>query len=123
MKTECRILIVEDDPTLARVLADSFDAKGFQVASAADGDAGLKLAASESFDLIILDVMLPKVNGYEICRYLRAEKNTTPIIFLTAKGEESDILLGLGLGADDYLAKPFSIKELTARVDLQHTGV
>lgn len=114
---EPRILIVEDDPTLLRVLSDTFSAKKFRVTTAADGERALHLAAAQSFDIIILDVMLPYVNGYEICRHLRSENIETPIIFLTAKSEESDILLGLGLGGDDYLAKPFSIKELMARIE------
>jgi two-component system, OmpR family, alkaline phosphatase synthesis response regulator PhoP len=116
-KTGHRILLVEDDPTLLRVLSDTFVAKGFSIARASDGEKAVALAMAESFDIIVLDVMLPLVNGYEICRYLRAEGNRTPIIFLTAKSEEPDILLGLGLGGDDYLSKPFSIKELMARVE------
>ena len=111
------ILIVEDDPTLLRVLSDTFAAKNYRVTTAVDGESALNLGTTQPFDIIILDVMLPLVNGYEICRYLRAESIETPIIFLTAKSEESDILLGLGLGGDDYLAKPFSIKELQARID------
>lgn len=117
MNGERNILIVEDDPTLLRVLSDSFQSRGFHVNLAANGEEGLRKGTSSDLDLLILDVMLPGVNGYEICRYLRSEEIGTPIIFLTAKGEESDILLGLGLGADDYLAKPFSIRELMARVD------
>lgn len=115
--SEPRIFIVEDDPTLLRVLSDTFAAKEFQVATAADGEKALQLATRRTFDIIILDVMLPLVNGYEICRHLRSENIETPIIFLTAKSEESDVLLGLGLGGDDYLAKPFSIKELMARIE------
>ena len=112
-----RILIIEDDPTLLRVLRDSFEKQKVRIASASDGERGLQIAIDQEFDLIILDVMLPLVNGYEICRHLRSENDKTPIIFLTAKSEESDILLGLGLGADDYLGKPFSIRELMARVE------
>ena len=117
MNPESKILIVEDDPTLLRVLTDSFEAKGCHISTAPEGETALQIATTRDFDIIILDVMLPLVNGYEICRHLRAEKNTTPIIFLTAKSEESDILLGLGLGGDDYLPKPFSMKELMARVE------
>ena len=109
------VLIVEDDATLQRGISDNFAARGYHVDSAIDGESGLDQAMRTQPDLIILDVMLPGINGYEICRYLRAEGLQMPIIFLTAKGEESDILLGLGLGADDYLAKPFSIRELLAR--------
>lgn len=114
---EPRILIVEDDPTLLRVLSDTFESKDYRVAQASDGEKALQLGTNERFDIIVLDVMLPLVNGYEICRHLRSEEIGTPIIFLTAKSEESDILLGLGLGGDDYLAKPFSIKELVARIE------
>lgn len=109
------VLIVEDDPAMVRGLRDNFEFEGYRVTAALDGDAGLKAALAGRFDLIILDLMLPKVNGYEICRYLREEKRDTPIVMLTAKNQESDLLLGLHLGADDYLTKPFSIKELLAR--------
>lgn len=112
-----RVLLVEDDPTLLRVLSDTFAARHFRVATAVDGETAIDIGLKQRFDIIVLDVMLPLVNGYEICRYLRAEGVETPIIFLTAKSEESDILLGLGLGGDDYLAKPFSIKELLARIE------
>jgi DNA-binding response OmpR family regulator len=109
------ILIVEDDPTMLRGLKDNFEFKGYRVLTAADGEEGLNAAINEKPDLIILDIMLPKINGYEICRLIRKENLNMPIIMLTAKGEESDIVLGLNLGADDYVTKPFSIKELLAR--------
>jgi len=109
------ILIVEDDATMLRGLKDNFDFKGYRVLTAADGEEGLNLALNEKPDLILLDIMLPKINGYEVCRLVRKENLTMPIIMLTAKGEESDIVLGLNLGADDYVTKPFSIKELLAR--------
>ena len=109
------ILIVEDDPTMLRGLKDNFEFKGYRVLAAADGEDGLNMALNEKPDLILLDIMLPKINGYEICRLIRKENLTMPIIMLTAKGEESDIVLGLNLGADDYVTKPFSIKELLAR--------
>ena len=109
------ILIVEDDPTMLRGLKDNFEFKGYRVLIAADGEDGLNMALNEKPDLILLDIMLPKINGYEICRLIRKENLTMPIIMLTAKGEESDIVLGLNLGADDYVTKPFSIKELLAR--------
>src|SRR5271165_5579453 len=109
------ILIIEDDPTMLTVLKDNFDFKGYKVVTAADGEKGLNAALNARPDLVILDIMLPKINGYEICRLIREEKLGMPIIMLTAKGEESDIVLGLNLGADDYVTKPFSIKELMAR--------
>ena len=109
------ILIIEDDSTMLRGLTDNFEYAGYHVITAADGEEGLSLALNEKPDLIILDIMLPKINGYEICRLIRKENLTMPIIMLTAKGEESDIVLGLNLGADDYVTKPFSIKELLAR--------
>lgn len=109
------VLIIEDDPTMLIGLKDNFEFKGYKVLTAADGERGLKAALNAKPDLIILDIMLPKINGYEICRLIRAENLQMPIIMLTAKGEESDIVLGLNLGADDYVTKPFSIKELLAR--------
>jgi DNA-binding response OmpR family regulator len=109
------VLIVEDDPTMLRGLKDNFEFKGYRVLTAADGEDGLNAALNEKPDLIILDIMLPKINGYEVCRLIRKENLEMPIIMLTAKGEESDIVLGLNLGADDYVTKPFSIKELLAR--------
>ena len=109
------ILIVEDDPTMLRGLKDNFEFKGYRVVTAPDGEEGLNAALNEKPDLIILDIMLPKINGYEVCRLVRKEELDMPIIMLTAKGEESDIVLGLNLGADDYVTKPFSIKELLAR--------
>ncbi|MGA2677848.1 MAG: response regulator transcription factor [Sedimentisphaerales bacterium] len=109
------ILIVEDDPTMLRGLKDNFEFKGYKVITASDGEKGLEAALNARPDLILLDIMLPKINGYEICRLIREQKLDMPIIMLTAKGEESDIVLGLNLGADDYVTKPFSIKELLAR--------
>ncbi len=109
------ILIVEDDPTMLRGLKDNFEFKDYRVLTAPDGEEGLNAALNEKPDLIILDIMLPKINGYEVCRLIRKENLDMPIIMLTAKGEESDIVLGLNLGADDYVTKPFSIKELLAR--------
>ena len=109
------ILIIEDDSTMLRGLKDNFEFKGYNVITAADGETGLNAALDSKCDLIVLDIMLPKINGYEICRLVRERKIETPIIMLTAKGQESDIVLGLNLGADDYMTKPFSIKELLAR--------
>ena len=111
------ILIVEDDPTMLRGLKDNFEFHGYRVLTADDGEAGLNAALNARPDLILLDLMLPKINGYEVCRLIRKEKLEMPIIMLTAKGEESDIVLGLNLGADDYVTKPFSIKELLARTE------
>ena len=111
------ILIIEDDAAMLRGLKDNFEQRGFTVLTADDGEKGLEAALEAKPDLIVLDIMLPKVNGYEICRLVRAEKLDMPIIMLTAKGEESDVVLGLNLGADDYVTKPFSIKELLARAN------
>ena len=109
------ILIVEDDPSMLTGLKDNFEFKGYRVLTAADGEKGLDAALNATPDLIILDIMLPKINGYEICRLIRAEGLEMPVIMLTAKGEESDVVLGLNIGADDYVTKPFSISELLAR--------
>jgi DNA-binding response OmpR family regulator len=117
MNERLTVLIVEDDPTMLRGLKDNFEFEGYKVVTATDGDAGLKEALRVLPDLVLLDLMLPKVNGYEVCRFLREEKMTMPILMLTAKGQESDIVLGLKLGADDYVTKPFSIKELLARAE------
>ena len=111
-----RILVVEDEPALLRGLKDNFASRGYEVLLAADGQTGLDLALSADPDLIVLDIMLPKVNGYEICRAVRERGLDVPIIMLTAKGQEEDIVLGLNLGADDYVTKPFRVRELVARV-------
>jgi DNA-binding response OmpR family regulator len=111
------ILIIEDNASLLRGLKDNFEAQGYHVKMAANGESGLSEALRVKPNLIVLDVMLPKVNGYEICRQLRREKLEMPIIMLTAKTEEADLLLGLHLGADDYVTKPFRIKELLARAE------
>jgi DNA-binding response OmpR family regulator len=111
------ILVVEDDATMRRVLQDNLKFKGYQVRAAADGEEGLRLALDLKPDLILLDIMLPKVNGYEICRRVREQGFDMPIIMLTAKGQEEDIILGLNLGADDYVTKPFSVNVLLARVN------
>ncbi len=111
------ILIIEDDPTMLRALKDSFEFAGFQTATAADGEQGLGIALNARPDLILLDIMLPKLNGYELCRRIRARGLDMPVIMLTAKGHESDVVLGLNLGADDYVTKPFGIRELLARAN------
>jgi DNA-binding response OmpR family regulator len=112
-----RILIVEDEPALMRGLKDTFAGQGCHVLEAHDGEAGLRLALSALPDLVLLDIMLPKVNGYEICRAIREHGLDVPIIMLTAKGQEEDIVLGLNLGADDYVTKPFKVRELVARAN------
>ena len=112
-----KILLVEDEAGLILTLTDRLVAEGFAVKSAMDGESGLQIALSESFDLIILDVMLPKKNGYDVCRDLRQKSVNTPILMLTAKGETIDKVLGLKLGADDYLTKPFEVMELLARIE------
>jgi len=109
------ILIIEDDPAILRALKDNFAALGHRVRTARDGEAGLDAALNHRSDLIILDIMLPRLNGFELCRSIRAENLTMPILMLTAKGQEEDIIRGLELGADDYVTKPFSIRELMAR--------
>jgi DNA-binding response OmpR family regulator len=112
-----KILIIEDDPAMLRGLKDNFTFKGYRVLTASDGESGIKAAFDAKPDLILLDIMLPKINGYEVCRLIRAEGFDMPVIMLTAKGQESDIILGLNLGADDYVTKPFNIQELLARVN------
>ena len=111
-----RILVVEDEPAILRGLQDNLRVESFEVLTAADGELGYRLATESKPDLIILDLMLPKMSGYEICRKLRSAGVNTPILMLTARGEEADRVLGLDLGADDYVTKPFSIRELLARV-------
>lgn len=111
-----KVLIVEDDPGILVSLKDEFESLGYAVFKAENGRKGLAIARQESPDLIILDLMLPGMDGYEVCRELRNEGNRTPIIMLTAKNKEIDKVLGLELGADDYVTKPFSLRELMARV-------
>ena len=111
------VLIVEDDATLLRGLKDNFDSRGYRVLTAADGEAGLRTALEAQPDVVLLDIMLPRMNGFEICRQVREAELDMPIIMLTAKGQEEDIVRGLNLGADDYMTKPFGIKELLARVN------
>jgi DNA-binding response OmpR family regulator len=110
-----RILIVEDDPLIADLERDYLEASGYTVDIASDGQTGLNLAQSEKWDLLLLDVMLPRVSGFEICREIRKNDNT-PIMMVTAKKTDVDKIRGLGLGADDYLVKPFSPSEMVARV-------
>jgi len=112
-----RILVVEDDQAMAVALRDGFKYKGYSVQLAADGAAGSRLVKEKDFDLVILDVMLPRVSGLDLCKQLRNSGNDIPIILLTARGQEIDKVMGLELGADDYVTKPFSFMELIARVE------
>jgi DNA-binding response OmpR family regulator len=111
-----RILVVEDEPAILRGLADNLKREMHDVLTAGDGETGYQLIKQKKPDLVILDLMLPKLSGYEICRQVRAEGIATPILMLTARGEEGDRVAGLDLGADDYVTKPFSVRELLARV-------
>ena len=110
------LLVVEDDAAMARGLAHNLEFDGYQVLSARDAETGLRLLEEQSIDLIVLDVMLPGMSGFDLCQTLRSRGISIPIIMLTARGEEIDRVLGLELGADDYITKPFSIRELLARV-------
>lgn len=112
-----RILIIEDDPSLATVLSEGLQYEGHTTVLAGDGAVGLRLAGQEGIDLIILDIMLPEVNGLEVCRKLRSRGSTVPIVMLTSKSQELDKVVGLKAGADDYVTKPFSFMELVARVE------
>ncbi|MBO0722038.1 MAG: response regulator transcription factor [Blastocatellia bacterium] len=112
-----RILLVEDEPGLVLTLSDRLENEGYDVASMRDGESGLARAAEEAFDLLILDVMLPGKNGFDVCRDLRRLGVNTPILMLTARGQVVDKVIGLKLGADDYLTKPFEMMELLARVE------
>jgi len=112
-----RILLVEDEPGLVLTLSDRLTSEGYQIESARDGEAGLERASNEAFDAIILDVMLPRKNGFDVCRDLRQRGVNTPVLMLTARGQVVDKVVGLKLGADDYLTKPFEMIELLARVE------
>ena len=112
-----RILLVEDDPGLRLTLTHRLDSEGYRVETASDGEAGLARAAGDVFDLVILDVMLPRLNGFDVCRDLRRRGVATPVLMLTARGQVADRVVGLKLGADDYLTKPFEMAELLARVE------
>lgn len=112
-----RILLVEDEPGLVLTLTDRLTVENYSVTSARDGELGLKRATEESFDTIILDVMLPRKNGFDVCRDLRQAGIRTPILMLTARGQVVDKVVGLKLGADDYLTKPFEMIELLARIE------
>ena len=111
-----RILIVEDEPAMVAGLRDNFEYEGYEVISAADGVAGLDRALADDPDLVVLDVMMPRMSGLDVCKQLKTKRPSLPIIMLTARGQEIDKVVGLELGADDYVTKPFSIRELMARV-------
>ena len=112
-----RILIIEDDPSILRGLQLNLGMEGYVVRSATDGETGLLLARSEKPDLVLVDVMLPRLGGLEVVKEIRAEDPDLPVLILSAKGQEADKVAGLQLGADDYLVKPFGLKELLARID------
>ena len=111
-----RILIVEDEKNIVDILSFNLSKEGYKTLEAYDGEAGLQLALEQDPDLILLDLMLPRMNGFDVCRSLRRAGRSTPVIMLTAREEETDKVLGLELGADDYITKPFSMRELLARV-------
>jgi two-component system alkaline phosphatase synthesis response regulator PhoP len=116
ISNKTRILIVEDEPAMVAGLRDNFEYEDYEVISAEDGVAGLERALNDKPDLVVLDVMMPKMSGLDVCKQLRAKRPELPIIMLTARGQEVDKVVGLELGADDYVTKPFSIRELMARV-------
>ena len=120
--TRRRILVVEDDASIRRAVVDHFQAQGWEVDEAMDGELGLEKALSEVFDCIVLDLMLPRVHGYEICEAIRREGKEVPIIMVTAKGEERDVVRGFEIGTTDYVRKPFSLAELTMRVKVHLDG-
>jgi two-component system alkaline phosphatase synthesis response regulator PhoP len=111
-----KILIVEDEPAMVAGLRDNFEYEGYDVISAEDGVSGLERALNDAPDLVVLDVMMPRMSGLDVCKQLKAKRPAVPIIMLTARGQEIDKVVGLELGADDYVTKPFSIRELMARV-------
>ena len=112
-----RLLLVEDEPGLVLTLRDRLTREGYTVDTSADGESGLERAAGEAFDLVLLDVMLPRINGLDVLRELRKRGIETPVIMLTAKGQVVDKVVGLKLGADDYVTKPFEMMELLARIE------
>jgi two-component system alkaline phosphatase synthesis response regulator PhoP len=114
-----RVLLIEDEPGLVMTLTDRLKSEGYEVGTASDGPAGLERAVREPWDVILLDIMLPGMNGFDVCRDARQKGVTTPIIMLTARGQVVDRVLGLKLGADDYLTKPFDLLELSARIEVQ----
>lgn len=111
-----KILIIEDDKEISEALKEGLEDESYAVDTCLDGEEGYRTAAADEYDLIILDVMLPSMNGFEVCKKLRSEKNTTPILMLTARGQSQDVVRGLDFGADDYLPKPFNFDVLLAHV-------
>jgi len=111
-----KILVVEDESSIAKGLQDNLTSEGHDVSVASNGKEGLEKALKEKFDLVLLDVMLPGMSGFDICKQIKVKKITLPIIMLTAKAKEADKIMGLALGADDYITKPFSVNELLARI-------
>lgn len=111
-----KILIAEDEPAMRTGLTDNLEFEGYEVSSVANGKEALDILENKQFDLIILDVMMPEVSGFDVCQMLRKKGNDVPVVFLTAKGEEIDRVLGLEFGGDDYISKPFSLRELLARI-------
>jgi len=111
-----KILVAEDDPHIRQGLVDSLESEGYQTVAAADGDAALRSFRSEAPDLVLLDIMMPGKSGYDVCREIRRDDARTPVLMLTAKGQEIDKVVGLELGADDYVTKPFGVRELLARI-------
>ena len=116
MNDKDKILIIEDEDSILMALSDDLELEGYEVSTAKDGLSGLSKAKEQRYDLIILDIMLPQINGFEVCKQLRQAGITTPILILTAKSQEIDKVVGLEIGADDYVTKPFSPRELIARV-------
>ena len=114
-----RILLVEDEPGLVLTLRDRLTREGYAVETSSDGESGLERAAGEAFDLVLLDVMLPRLGGFDVLKELRRRSIETPVIMLTARGQVIDKVLGLKLGADDYVTKPFEMMELLARIEVQ----
>ena len=125
MNTQKTVLIVEDEKNIVDILRFNLQREGYRTLEAYDGKDGLDKAVSENPDLILLDVMLPQMNGFDVCRALRAQGSNVPVIILTAREEEADKVLGLEIGADDYITKPFSMRELIARVkaNIRRTGM
>jgi two-component system alkaline phosphatase synthesis response regulator PhoP len=114
-----RILLIEDEPGIVLTLTDRLTGEGYSVENAADGESGLERATRDAFDLLLLDLMLPRMSGFDVCRELRKRGIETPVIMLTARGQVVDKVVGLKLGADDYVTKPFDMSELLARVEAQ----
>ena len=114
--TSISILVAEDDPNILTGLVDTLESEGYKVTTASNGEEALGLFESDKYDLLLLDIMMPEVSGYDVCKQIRSKDENTPIIMLTAKSEEIDKVVGLQLGADDYISKPFGVHELLARI-------